>query len=162
MMRMVQNINQRLDTLPGRTNPGLQVTCTTCHRGVTRPVPLQALIQEAALAGGADSALRAYRALREQYYGRDAYDFGESSLNIAAFQLGRQRRFDEAFALLGLNEEMFPGSSRMYVFRGNVSLMRADTTAAADAFREAVRRDPENQEARDEALFRLRNIGRTP
>lgn len=162
MMRMVQNINERLDTIPGRTNPGLQVTCVTCHRGVSHPVPLETLIQDAAVAGGADSAIRTYRALREEYYGRDAYDFGEPSLNIAAFRLGRERRFNEAFALLGLNEEMFPGSSPMYVFRGNISLMGGDTSAAADAFREAVRRDPENKDARDEALFRLRNIGRAP
>jgi hypothetical protein len=162
MMRMVQHINERLDTLPGRTNPGLQVTCTTCHRGVSRPVPLATLIQDAAMSAGADSAIRAYRALRQRYYGRDAYDFGEPSLNTAAFQLGRQRRFDEAFAVLALNEELFPGSARLYVFRGNINLMRGDTTAAAAAFREAVRRDPDNREARDEALLRLRNIGRAP
>lgn len=158
MMRMVQNINERLDTLPGRTTPGLEVTCMTCHRGVSRPVPLGTLIEEAARTGGADSALRAYHALRERYYGRDAYDFGESSLNIAAFRLSRARRFDEAFALLRLNEELFPASSGMYVFRGNINLMRGDTTAAEAAYREAVRRDPAN----NEALGRLRDIGRVP
>ena len=31
----------------------------------------------------------------------------------------------------------------MYVFRGNINLMKADTTAAEAAFREAVKRDPE-------------------
>jgi tetratricopeptide (TPR) repeat protein len=130
----------------------------TCHRGVSRPVPLSALIQEAALAAGADSAIRAYRALRQRYYGRDAYDFGEATLNIAAFRLGRAGRFDEAVALLGLNQELFPGSSGMYVFRGNINLMRGDTTGAASAFREALRLNPQNGEARG----RLRDIGRTP
>jgi len=89
---------------------------------------------------------------------RDAYDFGEPSLDIAAFRLARTRRFDEAFALLRLNEELFPGSSAMYVFRGNIQLMRGDTTAAAAAFREAVRRDPANEEAKG----RLRAVGRAP
>src|SRR5918998_2812766 len=42
MMRMVQEINRRLDTLPGRT-AGLEVSCATCHRGVTKPVPLSTL-----------------------------------------------------------------------------------------------------------------------
>ena len=158
MMRMVQEVNRRLDTIPGRTSPGLEVTCTTCHRGVNRPVPLAALIVDAALATGADSAIRAYRALRERYYGRDAYDFGELSLNVAAFRLGRASRFDDALALLRLNEELFPSSSAMYVFRGNINLMRGDTTTAEAAFREAVRRDPSNDEARG----RLRDIGRTP
>jgi cytochrome c-type biogenesis protein CcmH/NrfG len=60
--------------------------------------------------------------------------------------------------LLRLNEELFPGSSAMYVFRGNISLMQADTSAAEAAFREAIRRDPRNQEARG----RLRDIGKSP
>ena len=160
MMRMVEEINRRLDTLPHHDHDGapLQVTCATCHRGVSRPVPLSTLIQDAAAASGADSAIRVYRSLRERYYGRDAYDFSEPSLNIAAFRLGRAGKFAEAFALLDLNEELFPGSSAMYVFRGNITLMRGDTTAAAAAFREAVRRDPAN----DEAKGRLRAIGRQP
>lgn len=111
-----------------------------------------------ATAAGVDSAIRAYKALRQRYYGRDAYDFGEFSLNSAAFRLGRAGKFDEALALLHLNEELFPGSSGMYVFRGNVYLMRGDTTAAARAFREALRRDTTNAEARG----RLRAIGRQP
>jgi hypothetical protein len=53
---------------------------------------------------------------------------------------------------------MFPGSSGMSVFRGNILLMRADTNGAAAAFREALRRDSTNAEARG----RLRNIGRQP
>ncbi len=155
MMSMVAEINRRLDTLPkhehehGMEEQQLQVTCMTCHRGVNRPEPLETLLQETATSAGADSAARLYRALRQRYYGRAAYDFGEPSLNIAAFRLGRAGKFDEAFALLRLNEELFPGSSGMYVFRGNILLMRGDTTAAASAFREAIRRDSTNVEAKD-------------
>jgi cytochrome c-type biogenesis protein CcmH/NrfG len=46
----------------------------------------------------------------------------------------------------------------MYVFRGNISLMQGDTTAAAKAYREAIRRDPTNEEAKG----RLKNIGQQP
>jgi tetratricopeptide (TPR) repeat protein len=158
MMLMVREINSRLDTLPERPTPLLQVTCGTCHRGASRPVPLAALMVETSQASGADSAIAAYRTLRRRYYGRDAFDFGEPSLNIAAFRLGQAKRYDEAFALLRLNEEFFPASSGMYVFRGNISLMRGDTTAAEAAFREAIRRDSTNNEARG----RLRAIGRRP
>jgi photosynthetic reaction center cytochrome c subunit len=159
MMQMVAEINRRVDTLPrDPARKAAEVTCATCHRGVSRPVPLSELVVEAATTAGADSAIRAYRALRARYYGRDAYDFGEGSLNTAAFRLGRANKFDEAFALLNLNEELFPGSSGMSVFRGNISLMRGDTAAAATAFREAVRRDSTNAEARG----RLRSIGRAP
>lgn len=157
MMLMVQEIGRRVDTIPGRT-AGLQVTCFTCHRGLSRPVPLSTVLIDAATAAGADSAIRAYRALRERYYGRDAYDFGEPSLNTAAFRLGRAGRFDDALAILQLNATNFPGSSGMEVFRGNILLMRGDTTGAAEAFREALKRDSTNQEARG----RLATIGRKP
>jgi photosynthetic reaction center cytochrome c subunit len=158
MMLMVQEINRRLDSLPSRPTPLLQVTCGTCHRGTSRPVPLFALMLETSQSAGTDSAVRAYRALRQRYYGRDAFDFGEPSLNIAAFRLGQAKKFDEAFALLRLNEEYYPASSGMYVFRGNINLMRSDTSAAEAAFREAIRRDSTNNEARG----RLRAIGRQP
>src|SRR5688500_174075 len=36
MMRMVQEVNQRLDTIPGRTPAGLAASCATCHRGVSK------------------------------------------------------------------------------------------------------------------------------
>jgi hypothetical protein len=155
MMELVAEVNRRLDTLPSRPTPGVDVTCRTCHRGVSRPVPLAAVIQEATLAGGADSGTRVYRALRERYFGRDAYDFGEGSLNTAAFRVGREGKVEDALGLLALNEGFFPGSSGLAVFRGNVLLMRGDSTGAAAAFREALRRDSTNAEA----AGRLRDLG---
>jgi len=35
--------------------------------------PLATIVTETATAAGADSAIRMYRALRDRYYGRDAY-----------------------------------------------------------------------------------------
>jgi len=158
MLRMVQEINRRLDTIPERPASAVQVSCSTCHRGLNRPVPLSQTLVDIAQTSGPDSSIRAYRALRERYYGGDSYDFRESSLNIAAFRLGRAGKFAEAFALLDLNEQLYPGSSGMSVFRGNINLMRGDTTAAEAAYREAVRRDSTNDEARG----RLRDIGKSP
>jgi hypothetical protein len=158
MMLMVQEINRRVDSLPGHSNTSIRVTCETCHHGVSRPAPLSAVLVEVGTTSGADSAVRAYKALRNRYYGRAAYDFGEGSLNTAAFRLGRANKFDEAFAMLRLNEDLYPMSSGMSVFRGNINLMKGDTTAAEVAFREAVRRDSTN----DEAKGRLRAIGKQP
>src|SRR2546429_1081795 len=95
MMRMVEEINRRLDTLPehAQMTSHVEVTCNTCHRGVSRPMPLEQLIQETAQMSGADSATRAYRALRERYYGRAAYDFGGPTLNISAFRLARAGKY---------------------------------------------------------------------
>lgn len=158
MMRMVQEINARLDTIPERPSAKVEVTCRTCHRGLSRPMPLSSAIIEASLAAGADSALRAYQALRDRYYGRDAYDFGEGSLNTAAFRLGRENKFDDALKVLAYNETLFPQSSGLSVFRGNILLMKGDTAGAAIAYREAIKRDSTNGEARG----RLRDIGQRP
>ncbi|HTS89247.1 MAG TPA: c-type cytochrome [Gemmatimonadales bacterium] len=155
MMWMVQEINHRIDTIPDRPSPGVTVNCRTCHRGVSRPVPLETIVTEATLAGGADSGTRVYRSLRDRFFGRDAYDFGENSLDGAALQVAQKGKADEALHLLSLNEGFFPGSSRVAVLRGDVLLMRADTAAAAAAFREALRRDSTD----GEAMARLRAIG---
>jgi hypothetical protein len=159
MMRMVEEINKRVDTLPHGTDhehQAVTVTCATCHRGVSRPVPLFQLILDAATKANADSAIRLYRALRQRYYGRDAYDFGEGSLNTAALRIARANKPDDALAVLRVNEEQFPNSTVLSTFRGNINLMKGDTTAAATAFREALRRDSTNMEARG----RLRDLGR--
>jgi hypothetical protein len=156
MMRMVAEVNRRLDTIPERGKPPVTATCMTCHRGVSRPVPLSELVQDAAVTVSADSAVRAYKALRARYFGRDAYDFSEPSLNIAAFRTARAGKPDEALTLLRYNEELFPNSSAMAVFKGNIQLMKGDTAAAEAAFREAIRRDSTNMEARG----RLQAIGR--
>ncbi len=156
MMRLTAEVNRRLDSLPQRATPALSVNCATCHRGISRPVPLSTVVADAAIAVNADSAMRAYRALRERYFGGDAYNFAEGSLNIAAFRTGQARKPDDALALLDLNETMFPNSSGMYVFRGNIHLMQGDTNAAVTAFRKAVQLDSNNAEARG----RLRTIGR--
>jgi hypothetical protein len=156
MLRMVQEVNRRIDSIPERPTPPVAVACITCHRGVSRPVPLATIMSEIATSSGADSALRAYRALRQRYYGSDAYDFGEFSLNAAAFRTARAGKTDDALALLRHNEQLYPNTATLSIFRGNVYLMRADTNSAEAAFREAIRRDPKNEEARG----RLRDIGR--
>jgi hypothetical protein len=158
MMLMTREINRRVDTLPGHTSTSLQVSCGTCHRGISKPTPLATVLVDAGTTSGADSAVRAYKALRNRYYGRASYDFGEGSLNTAALRLAQATKFGEAAAMLALNEEQFPTSSPIAVTRGDIALLRADTAAAEAAFREAVKRDANNQEARG----RLRAIGKQP
>ena len=156
MMRLVQEVNARLDTIPARPTPTVTVNCATCHCGVSRPVPLATIITEVATTAGSDSAIRTYQSLRKRYYGQDSYDFGEISLNSAAFRTARGGKIDDALALLKLNEQLYPNAAALSIVRGNIALMRADTVGAAAAFREAIRRDPANDEARG----RLRDIRR--
>src|SRR3989442_8961545 len=91
MMRMVEEINRRLDTLPehAQMTSHVEVTCNTCHRGVSRPMSLEQLMQETAQTAGGDSATPAYRGPRERFYRRPAYDFGQATLDLAALRVAR-------------------------------------------------------------------------
>lgn len=155
MFQMVRDINERtLSQIPERPVPNVQVTCATCHRGVSRPVPLGDLIVAALRAGGPDSAAATYRRLRERYYGSASYDFGEASLGITALELRATGRLDEALALLQINDAQFRSSIVAYNI-GEVQLARRDTAAAIEAYRTALQRDSTNQGAR----MRLRALG---
>jgi hypothetical protein len=159
MIEMVQSINgQHLTRLERRETPDVEVTCATCHRGVAVPRPLPDVLLAAVTAGGADSATRAYRALRERYYGRSAYDFGEGTLTVVAGRLARERRFDDAAAMARLNVEFFPRSGGVQAGLGDVLRMRGDTAGAVAAYRQALQVDPSETGAR----ARLRELGVQP
>jgi hypothetical protein len=158
MMRLVQQINDStLSRIPERPTPAVAVTCATCHRGVARPKPLADIVTEAVAGSGLDSAVRAYRALREQYYGRASYDFGENSLNAAAQALLAARRADDALGVLRLNAEFFPNSAGVAGQMGEAYLAKADTANAIAMYRQALLRDPNDRLARQ----RLRALGVT-
>jgi len=159
MIQMVQAINsQHLSRVADRDTPTVTVTCVTCHRGVQIPRPLGDIIAAAVQGSGLDSAVRAYRALREHYYGRAAYDFGEFTLIAATDGLAQAGRFDDALGLLRLNMEFFPQSSQTQTGMGEVYRARGDTTAAIAAYRQALVLNPNDGGARQ----RLRQLGQTP
>jgi len=155
MIQMVQGINDStLARIPERPAPAVDATCWTCHRGVARPQPLGDLLRVALDAGGLDSAVRAYRNLRERYYGRASYDFGEGTLNGLGLSLARERRLQDAFGILDLNGAFFPGSPNVPFTRGEACLASGDTTAARGAYRQALVADSTFGPARE----RLRRI----
>jgi predicted negative regulator of RcsB-dependent stress response len=121
-------------------------------------VPLERIIVQAAVASGADSAVRAYRALRETYYGRAAFDFSEGTLVTAAQQLSQQQRFGEALALLDLDNEFYPRGVELMLATGDVHRARGDTASAVKAYRETLVRNPRSQPARQ----RLTQLGQQP
>jgi tetratricopeptide (TPR) repeat protein len=126
MLRMVGRINaEELTQLEERGTPAVRVDCVTCHRGAQRPRMLQDIVLEAVAAGGVDSAVAAYRALRAEYYGSFVYDFGEVPLADVAAELARSGSLGDAERLHDLNIEHNPESGfarQQYVL---VALRRA-------------------------------------
>lgn len=159
MIKMMSEINgEHLSQVPDPPAPVAEVRCITCHRGVTRPLVLAELIGYTVNTAGLDSAIRTYKALREKYYGRAAYDFGEPSLAEAAGGLIRASKWDDALGLLKLNEEHFPRSASAQNQLGEFYRQRGDTAAAIVRFKMALERDPSDQQAQG----RLRQLSPRP
>lgn len=150
MFKMAMDINQKYIPAMGRTlTERSQVRCVTCHRGVAKPRTLQAELAESYEKGGVDSTMKAYRALRERYYGRAAYDFGEMTLLEVADELGRKvEQRKDAMRVLQLNLEFFPKSGPTYTGIANGSLQMGDTTAAVAAYQKALEIDANNPMAK--------------
>jgi tetratricopeptide (TPR) repeat protein len=111
MMEMVRAINAKyLPELPEREDPSVDVSCATCHGGITTPRRLEDHLENVRAKDGMDAALESYRSLREQYYGTDAYDFGPRSLTSFGEQLERAGRSTEALTVFELSREFFPES----------------------------------------------------
>ena len=107
MLRMVEQINlEHLAGLESRSEPAVRVECFTCHRGAREPRTLQSVLLLAYDAGGADSAIAAYRVLREREYGRAVFDFGEVALADVATAVASRDQHADAERLAALNVEM--------------------------------------------------------
>ncbi|HJW08425.1 MAG TPA: c-type cytochrome [Holophagaceae bacterium] len=111
MMLMVQEINEhQLAGLASRSTPPVQVECMTCHRGIPQPRSLGDDLKLVYDAQGLKPALDRYHALRDKYYGRSAYDFGEVALADLAAKVRAAGHPEDALQLLALNVEMNPAS----------------------------------------------------
>lgn len=155
MMKMVGAINgEYLPSLPRRRQPGVDVTCVTCHRGVARPQPIEAVVEETMKAEDLDFAIARYRELRHAHYGGAAYDFTDRPLAGLAQRIARDDP-QGAMRLLELNLEFHPRSSASLAQMGALHEQAGDTAAAIDAYRRALAIDPDNQRVQ----ARIRELG---
>jgi tetratricopeptide (TPR) repeat protein len=102
MLQMLTTINRDYVGKIGKAAPA-QVECATCHRGLTQPRLLNAVLAETIEKQGIDAAIRQYDDLRSQYYGTGQYDFGETPLNQLAESLLAKKKNKEAEAIMELN-----------------------------------------------------------
>jgi hypothetical protein len=142
MIAMTSELNSRVARATG--TDGTSVSCITCHRGVTIPRQLRDILLETAVRRGPDASIAQYRELRERYYGRQAYDFGETTLLFVAERLVDSRPA-AAIALADLNLEFHPRSWRSHMTKGIALSRRLETTPEAlESFRKALAIDPGN------------------
>ena len=158
MLQMTDSINQKLLALiPGRRNPPVQVTCTTCHRGSAVPGTLESVLTATMRAKGLDSAIAQYRSLRANAMVTGGYDFSQWSINETARRWSTENPV-EAIALLKLNQEFYPNSAAIDMMIGELHFRRNEKEDAIARFRAALRKEPGN----GQAARRLKELGVTP
>lgn len=139
MLRMVAVINgDHLTRLDNRRQPEIRVTCATCHRGLVEPRPLQQVLLNTYVAAGADSTEAAYRALRDRYYGRASYDFGEVSLSDLAESIAARGALLDAIRFHTLNAAVNPRSTFALRQLAQSHLAVRDTASAILAYERAL------------------------
>jgi len=144
MMAMTRDLNAKIQAATGKPPAeNVQVQCITCHRGVAIPKQLSEIVAGTLRELGAPAAVEQYRELRNQYYGRQAYDFGEDTLINLAERLAGARP-DDAIALMQLNLEYNPKSSRSYSVLAHAYTRKLDDATAIVTLEKALEIDPEN------------------
>jgi tetratricopeptide (TPR) repeat protein len=101
MLQMTANINQSYVARVEGT--GVRVECVTCHRGLTSPRPLKAVLEEKIDKEGIEAGVSLYNELRGRYLGSGQYDFGETTLNQLTEDLLANSKTREAVTVMELS-----------------------------------------------------------
>ena len=155
MLGMLGDINDTLDTIEPSGDQAVNMWCHTCHRGRPRPMVLEEELGETYRAEGIEAALVRYDGLRDDFYGRGAYDFGERGLNNFGYELLGNGDFDGAVLVFEKNVGLFPGSSNLYDSLGEGYMLRGDTELAITNYEKSLELEPRNRNAA-EKLAELR------
>lgn len=152
MARMVtalqENHLERLEPRPAvqgaASLPGVPVGCATCHRGLTRPESIDAVLNRTLAAGGADAVLRTYKDLRSKTLARGSYDFSQGPLNMLAERLLAAGRGPDAALILEMSTEFNPDAPWVHHLLGEARLASGDRPRALEAFERALALGPDN------------------
>ncbi len=147
MLRMLGDINETLKTIEPSGPEPINMWCHTCHRGRPRPMTLTEEMEETYQAEGFEAALDHYSAMRDRFYGRGAYDFGENSLNSFGYAVMGQDDLDGAVRVFLLNVELFPESGNAYDSLAEAYMNRCDDELAIESYKESLELNPNNNNA---------------
>lgn len=139
MMRMVADINENhLAALDAK------VQCFTCHHGVQEPQRINDILMETITEEGVEAGLAKYKEMREEYYGRAAYDFSSGPLNDVAEQLAEKEDLDGAVAVMQKNIELNPDEAYPHILLAQIYAQKGDKEAAIANAKRALEIEPDN------------------
>ena len=148
MMAMTDDINARIHAATGKgAGQVTDIQCAYCHRGVPLPRPIGDIVWQTTRDKGVAAAIEQYRDLRQRFFGRSTYDFGEDAL-LAVSQQMANARADDAIALTKLNLEFYPQSVRTYVALAFAQTRKLDDESAMASLEKALEIQPENSDVK--------------
>jgi hypothetical protein len=159
MLKMVDSINKIfLTTVPTRDNMSpINVTCVTCHRGVAKPMTIDAVLASTIEKSGVDSAIARYRVLRNDI-AAGRYNFTEQPVTLAAQRLAASAKYDDAMKLLQMNQEFNPTSANIDYEIADVLINKGDKDAGIARLKAILVKNPNDRRARG----RLTQLGVQP
>jgi tetratricopeptide (TPR) repeat protein len=149
MLRMLNAIEEHLNRIEPSGDKRVNMWCHTCHHGRPRPMTLDEELSEQYRNKGLQAALDDYADLKKKYYGRAAFDFGESSLNVFGYTLLEGNDTAGAIQVFKLNAETFPDSSNVWNSLADGYLKAGDVKKAQENYERALSLDAANQSAKD-------------
>jgi hypothetical protein len=156
MMQMTHTINAtEIPKITTIHTDRLEVRCRTCHHGLPRPMLIEDVLTGAYQAAGFDSLKTKYEALRKQYYGTDAYNFGERMLPALGEKLAGKDKPQVMVGLAEYNLQWFPDSGIAHLILGQAKGSAGDKEGAVVEVKKAVELDPTLQENANWVLSRL-------
>jgi tetratricopeptide (TPR) repeat protein len=96
---------------------------------------------------GDEAMLEQYESLRQRFYGRSAYDFGEGSLDALGSMLLEDGQTETALTVFKLNTEQFPESADAYDSLAEAYLAAGQTDLAISSYEKSLEIDPGNRNA---------------
>lgn len=149
MLRMLKHINDDLKNIQPSGDQRVNMWCNTCHHGRPRPMTLPEELGEQYRKSGVEAALEHYADLKQRFYGRGAYDFGEDSLNAFGYAVLEKGDAAGSVEVFKLNALEFPQSANVWDSLGEACLRAGDTKNAAQFYEKSLTRDPNNQNAKE-------------
>jgi tetratricopeptide (TPR) repeat protein len=148
MLRMLGDINDHLKKIQPSGDRRVNMWCDTCHRGRPRPMTLGEELGEKYRMKGLQAALAQYADLKEKYYGRGAYDFGENGLNDFGYQL-LEKDTAGAIQVFKMNAEQFPQSGNVWNSLADGYMKAGDLKMARENYEKALKLNPGDEDSRE-------------
>ena len=149
MLRMLGSINGHVKNIEPSGDKRVDMSCDTCHRGLARPISLGEQLGETYRTEGLEASLTEYSELKEKYYGKGAYQFGENVLNELGYEALKRENPEGALKAWKLNSKEYPESGNVWDSLAEGYMLNGDNKKAKKYYKKSLKLNPDNQNAKD-------------